>query len=176
MAPAAPPCRRRCPLRAGECNGSAAIVFLPEFQCSNCIPVCKNVHSWRGRMWRTHWCSRSRCCAPKRKKERERPAARSKCRVRLGQIAVGAPPPSPPPRLDMTTCLPPPFRCQRFKIVEASVQHTVPAEGVWTRAGLRACARCAFGMLHAWSSCSTLARVCAPLVRVPIRPAVAHRC
>jgi hypothetical protein len=31
MAPAAPPGRRRCPLRAGECNGSAAIALLPEF-------------------------------------------------------------------------------------------------------------------------------------------------
>ena len=31
MAPAAPPGRRRCPLRAGECNGSAAIAILPEF-------------------------------------------------------------------------------------------------------------------------------------------------
>jgi len=30
MAPAAPPGRRRCPLRAGECNGSAAIAFSPE--------------------------------------------------------------------------------------------------------------------------------------------------
>ena len=31
VAPAAPPGRRRCPLRAGECNGSAAIALLPEF-------------------------------------------------------------------------------------------------------------------------------------------------
>ena len=31
VAPAEAPGRRRCPLRAGECNGCAAIAFLPEF-------------------------------------------------------------------------------------------------------------------------------------------------